>query len=48
MKLLGYVSLEQIPASIATNIWPILRTHQNLISGYISTALSLQTENTAL
>jgi len=36
-------SLEQTPTSIATNIWPILRNHQNLTSCYISTALSFQT-----
>ena len=41
-------SLEQIPASVATNIWPILRTHPKLTSSHISTALSLQSENTAL
>jgi len=33
--------LEQTPASIARNIWPILRTHQNLTPCYLSTALSL-------
>ena len=32
----------------ATNIWPILRSHSNLSPCYLSTALSLQTENTAL
>ena len=41
-------SLEQSPASIVTNIWPILRAHSKLSSCHLSTALSLQTENTAL
>jgi len=40
-------SLEETPASIATNIWPILRIHLNLKSCYLSPALSLQIENAA-
>ena len=38
-------SLEQTPASIAQTIWPIQRTHLNLTSCYLATALSLKTEN---
>src|SRR6218665_3381249 len=34
--------------SIATNIRPILRTHPNLTSCHLSTALLIQVENTAL
>ena len=41
-------SLEQTTASIAITISHILPTHQNLTPCYLSTALSLQTENTAL
>ena len=46
LYLLLLLALEQTPASIATNIWPILRAHSNLALCHLSTALSLQTENT--
>src|SRR6218665_1739061 len=42
----GPASLEQTPASIATNICPILRAYSNLSPCHLFTALSLHTENT--
>src|SRR6218665_2865791 len=41
-------SLEQTPASIATTIGPILRTHQNLPHPLLITDVSLKTKNTSL
>src|SRR6218665_54409 len=47
-QILVPASSEQTPISIATNISPVLRTHQNLAFCHLSTSLSLQSENTAL
>lgn len=40
-------SFEETSTTIATHILSIQRTHQNLTSWYLSTALSFQTEKTA-